>query len=133
MNTAVLSRSVSRRLAAQVDTLGALNAQIAELQGQAELIKAELKSIARESLDSLAPLTAVGEQVAALKETVAALNAELKDCGLNAIEGAVFKCSISVVAQSRLDPDKVKTFLNPAQVLACTRATASIHVNLFDR
>ena len=44
MNTAVLSRSVSRRLAAQVDKLGSLNAQIAELESRAELIKAELKS-----------------------------------------------------------------------------------------
>lgn len=44
MHTPILSRSVSRRLASQVDALGSLNAQIAELQGQAELIKAELKS-----------------------------------------------------------------------------------------
>jgi hypothetical protein len=53
MNTAVLSRSVSRRLAAQVDTLGALNAQIAELQGQAELIKAELKSTGLDTIEGV--------------------------------------------------------------------------------
>jgi hypothetical protein len=51
MNAAILSRTASRRLAAKVDTLGALNAQIAELQGQAELIKAELKSTGLDTIE----------------------------------------------------------------------------------
>ena len=51
MNTAVLSRSVSRRLAAQVDKLGSLNAQIAELESRAELIKADLKSTGLDTIE----------------------------------------------------------------------------------
>ena len=98
MNTAVLSRSVSRRLAAQVDALGSLNAQIAELQGQAELIKAELKST-----------------------------------GLDTIEGALFKCVIAEVWQSRLDSGQVKALLTPAQIAACTRMTQSVRLTVFDR
>lgn len=44
MTIAVLSHSVFRRLTAQVDKLGELNAQIAELQDLADTIKNELKA-----------------------------------------------------------------------------------------
>jgi len=81
-----------------------------------------------EMVDALGKLKA---KIATLTEQERDLKTKLTASGLKDITGKLFECSISYDIETiRLDTDKVKALLTPAQIIAVTKTTKSTRVSI---
>ena len=94
---------------------------------------AVVKSISAAALArNVDKLGALNAQIAALVEQADGIKADLKAIGVGEYYGKTFKAVVSKRESSRLEAAKVKALLSPAQLIACTVASTSTAVSLYD-
>ena len=72
-------------------------------------------------------------QIAELTNQETELKAKLSALGLEKIDGHLYSCTISQTKTTRLESDKVRAFLTPSQIAACSKTTEGIRVAVTSR
>lgn len=72
-------------------------------------------------------------QIADLTKQETALKAKLAGCGLRAIDGDYYSATVTSRDTIRLESEKVRAILSPAQVIACSKTTTSTVVSVTAR
>lgn len=73
-----------------------------------------------QKVDELGALKAA---IADLVDREKALKAEIAASGYAEIDGALFRATVSLSETTRLESDKVRAILSPAQIAACSKTT----------
>ena len=69
-------------------------------------------------------------QIADLEKQETVLKAKLAASGLKAIDGLFYSATVSTRDTVRLESDKVRSLLTPAQIIACSKTTSSVVVSV---
>lgn len=78
-------------------------------------------------------LGALNAEMAELKAKATKLKAKLVQSGESSINGKYYRAVIVKRESVRLDTDKAKALLTPAQVTACSVTSSSTAVSLYDK
>lgn len=69
-------------------------------------------------------------QIADLEKQETVLKAKLAASGLRYVDGDFYSASITTRESTRLDSEKVRGLLSPAQIIACSYTTSSLVVSV---
>lgn len=69
-------------------------------------------------------------QIADLEKQETVLKAKLAASGLKEIDGLFYSATVTTRDTVRLESDKVRSLLTPAQIIACSKTTSSIVVSV---
>lgn len=87
---------------------------------------------ARRLSKSVDELGALNAQISILKRKADAIKATLKASGFEEIYGQSYRAVISTSTKNLLDTEAVRQLLTPFQVAACTKASESTSLSLYD-
>ena len=87
---------------------------------------------ARRLSKSVDELGALNAQISILKRKADAIKTTLKLSGFEEIYGQSYRAVISTSTKNLLDSEAVRQLLTPMQLTACTKASESVSLSLYD-
>jgi len=78
-------------------------------------------TISAELITAVDELGAIKAQIAELTKRESALKATISASGYAELDGSWFRATVSLSERATLNSERVKGFLTPAQIVACTQ------------